>query len=274
MRPTRLVGTAASLIILAAGLSACQDPNDPSPENTPALAGPPKQVAHRAAVRQHKMTRPQVVKALAAGPAKRRFAHIDLELRTRAITVTGSGDMAYSPSNPAFELELAGSCLCADHLDMVIANRQMFFHIPGMTEGSYTRIDPEKSQGLFARGFGRISKELDPLSALLAMRPGFRKVHYTGRSSLYGHPMSTYTLAVDSHVGLGARGLPVPAGAARKLIYHLWFDKHRMLDKITLDWGGLRMNAEMSDWGEPVHIRPPSPRQLVGPGGLASPKAA
>jgi hypothetical protein len=140
MRTPRLVGTAVSLIILTAGLSACQDPDEPSPENTPALVGPPKKQVHRAApATLRRMPRARVLKALAAGPARKRFAHIDIELRSRANTITGRGDMAYSPTNPSFEMEMAGSCLCADFVDMVIADGRMYFHIPGvLPEGAYS----------------------------------------------------------------------------------------------------------------------------------------
>jgi hypothetical protein len=117
---------------------------------------------------------------------------------------------------------------------------------------------------LFTRTFSRLSNELDPLSALLAMRPGFRQVHYTGRSSLYGHQMATYTLVVDGRVGVRARGLAIRPATPRRMVYHLWFDNHRMVRKLTLHVKRLRVKAEMSDWGKPVHIKPPAPRHLVG----------
>lgn len=276
MRSSRLVGTVVSVMVLAAGISACQDPDNPSPENTPALARPPRQQAHRApAATLRKMSRTRVLKALAAGPTTKRFAHIDLEIRSRAATVTGRGDMAFSRNNPSFEMEMAGSCLCAGNVDMVIANRKMYFHIPGrMPEGAYILVDPNRPNGFFTRGFSRLSDELDPLSALLAMRPGFRKVHYTGRSSMYGHPMSTYTLAVDSEAGVRAHGIAMPTRVPKWMIYHLWFDKRRMVRKLTLHLKGLRIDAEISDWGKPVHIVPPRPRQLVGADGLSTSGAA
>jgi hypothetical protein len=278
MHPLRLVGAAASLIVLAAGLSACQDPNDPSPENTPALAGPPVKkgpVGHAVRDRSLRMTRGQVLHALAAGPAKQKWAHLDMSIKSPSFTITGTGDMVYSRTRPAIRLEMAGSCLCVSDTEVVVKNHVYYFNIPSLTGDRYASLDPKSPSSPLGRDFGKISDELDSLSVLLDMRPAFGKVRASGRRELYGHPMSTYTLVVDGKRGIAARGLPSLMGEApRRYVYHLWFDPNRLLRKMTWSVGKIHLSSEMSDWGKRVRVKAPGRSQLVAPGVVPGSRSA
>jgi hypothetical protein len=275
MRSSRLVGTVVSVMVLAAGLSACQDPNDPSPENTPALAGPPKKAAARHALRDpglRRMTRSQMVHALSVGPTKKKWAHLDTSIKAPSFTISGRGDMAYSPTSPAVRLEVAGSCLCYDNTEVIVKDSVYYFNIPPLTgDSGYARIDPTAPGSPLGPDFAKISKDLDSLSVLLHEKPAFRKVRYTGHRELYGHRMSSYTLVVDTRAGLAARGLSQYADRLpAKIVYHLWFDPHHLLRKMTWKVHRIRFSTELSDWGKPVRIRTPGPHHLVGLGGRAA----
>jgi hypothetical protein len=265
-------------MVLAAGLSACQDPNDPSPENTPALAGPPKKASVRHALRNpglRPMTRTQVLHALSVGPTKKKWAHLDTSIKAPAFTISGRGDMAYSPTRPAVRLEVVGSCLCFDNVEVLVTNGIYYFNIPALTGNSYSRIDPKSPGSPLGPNFAKISDELDPLSVLLSERRAFRKVHFTGHPELYGHRMSSYTLGSDTRVGLAARGLSQYSdNLPPKIVYHLWFDPHHLLRKMTWKVNRIRFSTEMSDWGKPVHLKPPRPGDLVGLGANAGGQTA
>jgi hypothetical protein len=274
MRSSRLVGTVVSVMVLAAGLSACQDPNDPSPENTPALAGPAKKASARHALRDpglRRMTRTQVLHALSVGPTKKKWAHLDTSIKAPRFTISGRGDMAYSPTSPAVRLEVVGSCLCFDNVEVLVTNGIYYVNIPALTGSGYARIDPRSPGSPLGPDFAKISNELDSLSVLLDERPAFRKVHYTGHRELYGHRMSSYTLVVDTRAGLAARGLSVYADKLPpKIVYHMWFDPHHLLRKMTWKVNRIRFSTEMSEWGKPVHLKAPGPRKLVDLGGKAA----
>jgi hypothetical protein len=268
MRIPRLVATATSLLILAAGLSACGDPNAPNPENTPALAGRPAPGAssgHAAAAGLGRMTRAQVLHALSAGPAEKKWAHVDMSVHAPSFTITGRGDMVYSPTSPAIDLEIAGSCLCYDNTEVVAKHHLYYFNIPALTGNRWARLDPQAPVSPLGSDFAKISDELDALSVLLDMRPAFRKLRFTGRRELYGEPTSSYRLVVDMKAGLAARGLSSYAGRfQRKLVYSLWFDSDHLLRKMIWKVNRIRLTSEMSDWGKRVRVHAPGRSQLVG----------
>ena len=218
------------------------------------------------------MKRAQVLKALSTGPAKKRFAHVDMAIHAPTFTISGRGDMAYSRTSPAVRLEVVGSCLCYDNTEVVVKDHVYYVNLPSlMPDGRYVRLDPQSSSSPLGPDFAKISDELDSLSVLLDMRPGFRKVHYTGRRMLYGHPMSSYALTVDARAGLAARGLASHVGEVPpRIVYHLLFDEHRLLRKMTWQVGRMRMTSEMSDWGKRVRVRAPGPRKVIGLGDLAA----
>jgi hypothetical protein len=274
MRTPRLVGTAVSLMILTAGLSACQDPNEPSPENTPALAGvaptstPVGHPAGKAGLRR--MNRAQVLHALSAGPAKKKWAHVDMTIKAPSFSISGRGDMVYSRTTPAVRLEVAGSCLCYDNTEVVVKDHIYYFNIPALTGDRYTRLDPKAPGSPLGPDFAKISDELDALTMLLDQRPGFHQVHFTGHRQLYGHPMSSYRLVLDTKVGLAVRGLSWhPGKLPPKIVFNLWFDENHLLRKMIWKVNRIRMTSEMSDWGKHVRVDAPRPSQLVGHRALA-----
>ncbi len=274
MRNPRLVGAAVSLLILTAGLSACQDPNEPTPENTPALAGvePTSTPAGHAARKTglQRMSRAQVLHALSAGPEKKKWAHVDMAIKAPSFTITGRGDMAYSKTSPAVRLEVAGSCLCYDNTEVVVKDHVYYFNIPALTGERYTRLDPKAPGSPLGPDFAKVSDELDALSMLLDQRPAFRQVHFTGRRELYGHPMSSYRLVVDTKVGLAVRGLSSYADRLPpKIVFNLWFDEDHLLRKMIWKVNRIKMTSEMSDWGKRVRVHAPRPSRLVGAGSLA-----
>jgi hypothetical protein len=266
MRHRSLTVAVTGVLVLLAALTACADPDEPNASNTPALAdSPATRVVSDQEAAVPRMSPAAVVKALRKGPEKKRWAHLDIELRTRGITVTGKGAMSYSRRNPQIELEMAGSCVCVSNVETVVSDGIYYFSFPSMPEHQFVRLDPRSPDSPLGPDFATISDDLDPLASLLAMRPAFGKVRYVGPGTLYGHAMAEYTLMVDPRAARAARGLSFPVRrGARPWAYHLWFDRAGLLRQLTVKVPGLQLRSEMSQWGKRAHIRAPKPRDLVG----------
>jgi hypothetical protein len=272
MRARQATASALGAILLVGGLSGCATSEVADASNTPALAGPPSTAKPRAVAKQATthprraapMTRIEMLRALSDLPRKKRSVHLAVELRTRALTITGDGTMSYSPTDPAMELEMAGSSVSSDYVEVVAVHGLFFFAIPGVVpDGKYARIDPMSPTSPMGPDFAKLSGQLDPLSALLALHDGFRGMHYTGRGTVYGEAMTTYSLTVDLRAGAASRGVRVPATT---VTYHLWFGSQRLLRKETVQIDGVKVTVEYDRWGEPVHISQPAPSEMAGEG--------
>jgi hypothetical protein len=272
MRARQATASALGVILLLGALSGCATPEVADASNTPALAGPPPKAAPRAVAKRAEthprraapMTRTEMLRVLSDLPRKKRSVHLTIELRTRALTVTGDGVMSYSPTDPAMQLELAGSSVSSDYVEVVAVHGQFFFAIPGVVpEGKYVRIDPRSPTSPMGPDFARLSGQLDPLSALLALHDGFRGARYTGRGTVYGEAMTTYSLTVDLKAGVASRGARVPAS---RVTYHLWFGSQRLLRQETVQVGGVKVTVQYDRWGAPVHVSQPAPSEMAGEG--------
>jgi hypothetical protein len=266
MRHRSLTVAVTGVVVLLAALTSCADPDEPNAANTPALAASAgTRVVSDQEAAVPRMSPAAVVKALRKGPEKKRWAHLDMEVRTPQLTVTGKGDMSYARRNPEIALEMAGSCVCVSNVELLVSHGIYYISLPTMSEGDWARLDPMSPDSPLGPNFAKVSDDLDPLASLLAMRPGFRKVRYVGPDTLYGHAMAEYTLRVDLRAARAARGLAIatPPGA-RPWTYHLWFDRAGLVRQLTLKVPGLQLRSEMSQWGKRAHIRAPKPRDLVG----------
>ncbi|NUR07095.1 MAG: hypothetical protein HOQ22_03060 [Nocardioidaceae bacterium] len=270
----RRFATAALVAAVLLGTAACGLDEGANASNTPALAGPPPSGSpHMALAPGESGDKPvrrigvgAFVRSMRTALATRRGVHLDLEIRTPRITVTGKADEHLHPGPAALRMEVATSYATAPNVDVIQTQRAMWLSVQGYTPpGKWTSVDTATSGGVFGPDSAIISHELDPVSALLANRAGFERWRFLGPDSLYGVPMAHYRLKVDSRRALAARGASAGLQALMPdtLVYDVWLDRRRLISRIKVDVEKLRIDVELSDWGKRVHVRTPDPADLV-----------
>jgi hypothetical protein len=270
---------AATLVVpLLLAVTGCRDDESANAENTPALAGPPQDPSEVSAAgdvqpgpdegRVPRIGLRKFVRVTRHTLATKRGVHLDFEMRSRSITVTGKGDEHLNPGAPALDEEIATSNARAPQMLAVMTPGKLWVQVEGfMPAGSWAPVDVATSNGLFGPDSAVISSALDPMSAMMANRAGFLRLRYLGASQLYGVPMAHYKLGVDGPRAVAGRGASAATQQAMsgRFDYELWLDHDQLIRKMVVRLGGVRLSFEMSDWGRPVHVRLPRAGSLVAP---------
>lgn len=269
MRPRPALTAIAALPLLLGGLTGCQE-EGATAANTQALGGPaPTSAAGPAGVSTRHVSRvgeARLRRLLSVGLRREHTVHVDYRLRERAFTVYGSGDAALVAGQQRMVASVAGSTALG-RAEIVVVPRAFYLSAPGLTPaGRWARVDLASPTSPLGPDFARLSDQVDPVSALAALRGGFREVRYLGQRRMYGESMAAYTLSVDSEAGLASRHLAeVGRRIGHRLVYEVWLDRRNRLRKERLRAGGLAMTFELSEWGERVRVHVPSGSELVGP---------
>jgi hypothetical protein len=270
---------AATLVVpLLLAVTGCRVDEGANADNTPALAGPPPDPDQatatgnvRAAPADGRVPRiglRKLVRVTRHALATKKGVHLDFEMRSRSLTVTGKGDEHLNPGTPALDEEIATSNARVPQILAVLTPGKMWVSVEGiMPAGSWAPVDVATSDGLFGPDSAVISSALDPMSAMMANRAGFLRLRYLGPSRLYGVPMAHYRLRVDGRRAVAGRGgsLATQQAMAGRFDYELWLDHDQLVRKLVLRLGGVRFGFEMSDWGKRVHVRLPRAGSLVAP---------
>jgi hypothetical protein len=191
-------------------------------------------------------------------------AHISMTTSSGGMTLGAEGDMAFRGARQDMALTMDGTAFGTESIEMRMVDQVFYLSMPPMTpRGKFVEIRPGDSSSPFA-GMAGGMQGVDPRDTFKAFENGLRKVEFVGEESVHGEDLEHYLLTVDFREAAKAQGMPRTAGMPRTVAYDMWLDDAALMRRVELEMAQqISMVMEMSEWGEPVSIKPPARRDIV-----------
>lgn len=205
-----------------------------------------------------------LVPAMKAAIEQQETAHFSMNTSAGGMSLSAKGDMAFRGAQQDMAMTMDGSAFGTGSIEMRLVDQVLYLSMPPMTpRGKYVEIRPGDKSSPFAGMAGQM-QGVDPRDTFKAFEDGLRKVEFVGEESVHGEDLEHYALTVDFRAAAKAQGMPRMAGMPRTVVYDMWLDEDALMRRAEFDMGQqISMVMEMSEWGEPVRITAPSPRQIV-----------
>jgi hypothetical protein len=258
----------ATVALLCLALTGCGQQSDVNAGNTPALAGPPaadaNAVAERIAEAAH-LDRAGFLRAVRRSVKTNPGAHLVLGLTMGSLSIDATGEVSFT-GRDAIEARMTMSTTRGTASLQVRGVRGLYYyHVERrMRPGTFFVIDPATAVTALGADLAKIKDQLEPLSSLIAMSDGYRKVRRLGIESVDGEALGHYRLEVDAKAGLRGRGVALPPGLARTWHYDVWLDQYKRVRTIRFKTRGLEFDADYTRWDRPVKVVAPKPGRIVG----------
>jgi len=205
-----------------------------------------------------------IVPAMKDAIEKQETAHFSMSTSSGGMSLSAEGDMAFRGAQQNMAMTMDGSAFGAGDIEMRLVDQVLYLSMPPMTaKGKFVEIRPGDKTSPFAGMAGQM-QGVDPRDTFKAFEDGLRKVDFVGEESVAGEDLEHYRLTVDFRAAAKAQGMPRMAGMPRTVAYDMWLDEDALMRRVEFAMAQqMSMVMEMSDWGEPVRITAPSPRQIV-----------
>ena len=258
---------AMTALVAIAGLPGCSRVADVNPVNTPALAAPPAASAESVTVRRLRAAahrdRRRLVAAIRRAVTEQRGSHHTFDLSEGRVRLTGTGDMDYRGHGALHAVMAASIGSRRGGVELRAVHGLYYLSIEHlMRADQFVRLDPMSPTSPLGPVFARLSRQIDPMQALVAMTAGFRRVTPLGYDTVQGEATAHYRVAVDVDAGLAGRGLTARRmGLPPGLTYHLWLDEHQLVRRIKLrtSWCSSSQRWYVSPGGRPIRRAVASP---------------
>jgi hypothetical protein len=171
-----------------------------------------------------------------------------------------------STSDIAMEFTVSGSVFPSP-LSFIVVDEIMYLEMGGLTDGKYVKYDlrdANSSMGDLLTGV-----QLDPTAHLRGFRGAIEDFDVKGTERLDGVDTAHYRVTVDtaalldnldtSSDQLFGAGVEPP----EQLAYDFWVGADRLPRRISVTVADLTTRMDMRDWGRPIDIKAPSPRQIT-----------
>ncbi len=185
---------------------------------------------------------------------------------------TARGQMSYGNGSPemALVMDLGQQGLAG--LEMRYVGDEMYMAMPGLTpEGKFFKFDSgSKTLGPVIDQM----RNMTPDASAELMKRSLRKMTVAGTEEIDGEETTHYLLTIDTKEAskiAGEVGAPEDQveGMPETLEYDMWVTKGDLMRRIVMNLMGITMQMDYSDWGQPVDIKKPAPKDIVkAPAGL------
>lgn len=172
----------------------------------------------------------------------------------QSLTMDGEGDVSMKPLGEDMTMSMMGQ-----KMHVILINGIEYMQMsPG---GKWLKMDLK--QVAKQSGMGDLSNAMtNPLSMIDSVSDAISKATYEGTD----HSGDHYQVTVDTAKAMAKMGggASVPQGMPRQMTEDLWFDDDGHMSKMSMDMGSTgSVDAEMTDYGKPVHIEAPPADQVT-----------
>ncbi len=186
-----------------------------------------------------------------------RSAHVSMRMSGTS-TITASGAVRYTSRGPQMKMRMRMPSLGVKTVQMRLVGGKVYLAMPPLTpRGKFVLLDPSDPNNPYASSVAGLT-QLNPLRSFQAVEQALRKVRYVGRDTVQGEPMAHYRVTVDSRAAAKITGQQLPTTVPRRITEDLWLDGKQRMRKMRLRELGMTVVSTVSDWGAPVHVRPPA----------------
>ncbi|MGC4111617.1 MAG: hypothetical protein QM747_14590 [Nocardioides sp.] len=179
------------------------------------------------------------------------------------------GDMDLTGDKPAMDMTMDMASSGLSGLSMRLVDGTMYVSLGAMTQGKYVKFDlddPNNPLGSLSSSLD----QLDPAKMIGQMGPDvFQHVRYLGSSPAGKHYRATLITAKAPQI----KGLPASATAnlPKTMAYDAWMDSQGRFTRFVVSVPKfMKMTAQYSDYGAPVHITAPPASQITSMPGTGS----
>lgn len=177
---------------------------------------------------------------------------------------TAQGQMSYGTGAPEMALTMDLGQAGLGTMEMRLVGGKVYMNIPGVTPvGKFFEIS---GQGA---GMGDLVDEfsnMTPDASIELMAQALERMVLVGEEKIGSEDTQRYRLTVntaDSQALLGqteTQGLPA---LPETIDYDMWVTQDDLIRRISMDIEGVGVQLDYTDWGKPVDIKAPAPRDIV-----------
>jgi hypothetical protein len=207
----------------------------------------------------------QVMSAAYAAAIKAKTAHIVMTM-TGKTSMKAQGDVSYGAKQPSMAMTMSMAQLGKGQIEMRLVDGILYMQIPNVTPaGKFLAINPKDKNSPFGKTFSGMTDQLDPLKSIKTLESAVRSSERVGKQTIDGVELEHYKVTVDTAALLKQLGTGVaqPAGMPKTVTYDLWLDSKHLLHRTSFTLSGVSFQADMSKWGQPVHVQKPAAGQIT-----------
>jgi hypothetical protein len=214
------------------------------------------------------LTKDEIMRVTYAAAKKAGSAHMTMATTGKA-KLNAQGDVDYGHGQPSMTMTMSMpqmGQIGKGPMAMRYVDKILYMQIPGLTPpGKFIAIDPSDKTSPLAKSFSSMTGEMDPMKSIVGMQSAIRSAQRVGKQTMDGATVEHYKLTVDTAALLKsfAPTAAQPPGMPKTVTYDLWLDEQHLLRRTSFDLMDTHFEANMSKWGEPVHVQRPSAAQIV-----------
>jgi len=218
--------------------------------------------ADDATVADKTLTKDDIMRAAYTAAVKAKSAHITMNV-SGATSMKAAGDVAYAARQPTMSMTMSQG---QGTSELRFVGGLLYMQIPGMTPpGKFVSIDPKDKKSPYAKAFGDMTSQMDPLHSIKAMEKAVQSVEPVGKETVDGVETEHYEVVVDTAALLDQMGpgAAKQASVPKTVTYEMWLDDQDLLRQMRFAMSGASLEAKMTDWGKPVTVKKPAAGDVV-----------
>lgn len=207
-----------------------------------------------------------LVPAMLAAVEEAQTTHFTMVTDAVGATMRAEGDMVWAGDKPDMAMVMDGQAMGVSRMELRMVDGVVYLSMPPMTpRGKFMAIDPEDSSSPLS-GMLDGMQGLGPAQSFEAFEQGLERLEFVGEETVAGEDLEHYRLTLDLVTVLetqGLAGLADTPGLPKTVDYDLWLDDEALMRRMETDVMDTLTTMEMSQWGEPVTVRAPAPKDVV-----------
>ncbi len=252
---------ALALPLLLGGLAACG-----SDDEAPDPAASSSSATESSETESGEVDKAAFVDDLKAGLEASTTAKMTMHMDMGGQAIHADGEVDYTTTPPQMAMTMETPAAAGQSIEMRLVDGVMYMNMGQMTNNKFVSFDLSDAANL-PPGMDQLTSTMDPLAAFESFEEGVQSVVFVGDEDVEGEQLGHYEVKLDISKIQQFKELETQAELPKTVSYDLWLDDENRMRKMTMemDMGGapMEMEAQFTDWDEPVDIAAPPASEIV-----------